>query len=513
MLQTFRFLRAASLGCLCGVLEVANAGPAPRFATDHVLVCLKPGVYAAASVRAGADPLSALAGRLGLPAGAELLEPPLLGLLRNPRRPAASMTREPLAATPFLYLRLPPGSSVGECLHGLEHHPLVDYAEPDYVGCTAVVPSDPNFADQWHHQNPLKPSASIQTPLAWDITQGSSNVIVAVLDTGLADGPEFAGRTVPGYNFVDTNDVTLDDNGHGTQVAGVLGANPDNGVLGAGVDWRCRIMPVKVFDHSNLGYHSWWAQGIDYAVGHGCKIINLSGASTEFGRTVQRAITNAIARGVIFVTAAGNLGATNLGFPGYLRECLTVGATDSQDSRALFSNSGPQLDLVAPGVDLPTVGLSGGLEFVRGTSFAAPLVAGVCALLAAVQPGITQTEAQWLLCAGAEDQVGGDTDPPGFDPQHGWGRLNAFHTLLLATIRIDQFGFTDGGMELSWTSPANARSRQPYRVEGTTVFGGKWTSLPGTFRYGVGRTQWIDGSSPVGAGDCCRYYRVVVRPL
>src|SRR5262249_10280458 len=160
--------------------------------------------------------------------------------------------------------------------------------------------------------------------------------------TGLADNlPEFTGRSVPGYNFAYTNEVTLDDSGHGTAVAGLLGANANNGVLGCGVDWHCRLLPVKVFDFTKTGLYSWCAQGIDYAVSNGCKIINLSAAGSEFGRTVQRAITNAIAHRVIFVTAAGNLGDTNLGFPGYLKEAITVGATDAQDRRAYFSNSGP----------------------------------------------------------------------------------------------------------------------------------------------------------------------------
>jgi subtilisin family serine protease len=293
------------------------AAAEPFCAGNHILVRFKPEARALLPADALPGQLNALRQRLNLPEGTDLQEPALVRSLRQKRKGLSPLSPDRVDLDSFFYLRLPPGLGVTECLRKLENHPWLEYAEPDWIGRAAeTIPDDPDFAQQWHHTNPLKPSASIQTPLAWDITRGSSNVLVAVLDSGLAGLPEFAGRTVPGYNFAYTNSDTLDDNGHGTHVAGVLAANANNGLLGAGVDWHCRIMPVKVFDSSNHGFYSWWAQGIDYAVSNGAKVINLSGAGTEFGRTVQRAITNAIARGVIFVTAAGNLGQTNLGFPG-----------------------------------------------------------------------------------------------------------------------------------------------------------------------------------------------------
>lgn len=485
-------------------------------ASNHILVRFKPETQTLLPPVDAATQGSFLIARLNLPAGAELQETPLARMARPKRQFVSSTEQERLNLDYFLYLRLPPGLSVSECLERLQNHSLLEYAEPDWIGRAAeTIPGDPNFADQWHHQNAIKPSASIQTPLAWDITQGSTNVLVAVLDTGLADLPEFAGRTVPGYNFAYTNEVTLDDNGHGTQVAGVLAANANNGALGAGVDWHCRIMPVKVFNESNQGFHSWWAQGIDFAVANGCKVINLSGGGPEFGRTVQRAITNAIARGVIFVTAAGNNAATNLSFPGYLREPITVGATDAQDQRASFSNTGPQLDLVAPGFDVATVGLTGELEYVRGTSFAAPLVSGVCALLAALRPDLTQADARLLLCAGADDEAGGPADTPGFDPAHGWGRLNALNSLLLATTRVDAIRHTNGVNELSWRGPANATSKQPFQIVFQTALNTPWlvSTQTNTFRYTADRIVWRDDARSTDASGETRFYKVQLRPL
>jgi len=485
-------------------------------ASNHILVRFKPETQTLLPPVDASAQSSFLIAWLNLPAGAELHETPLVRLSRSKRKSVSSTAQQPLNLDYFLYLHLPPGLSVSECLERLQNHPLLEYAEPDWIGRAAVtVPNDPNFADQWHHQNPFKPSASIQTPLAWDITQGSSNVVVAVLDTGLADLPEFAGRTVPGYNFAYTNDVTLDDNGHGTQVAGVLAASANNGILGAGVDWHCRIMPIKVFDSANLGFYSSWVQGIDYAVSNGCKVINLSGAGTEFSRTVQRAISNAIAQGVIFVTAAGNNGSTNLSFPGYLTPCITVGAADWQDQRAAFSNSGAQLDLVAPGMTIATVGRYGELEQAQGTSFSAPMVAGVCALLAALRPGITQSEARLFLCAGAEDQVGDITDKPGFDNYHGWGRLNAYNSLVLATTSVDHVRHTNGETELSWISPANASNKQPYRVEYKTSVSGNWIPLTNTnaLRYDTNRAYWVDDGAQTGGSGDVRFYRIGLRPF
>jgi subtilisin family serine protease len=490
----------------------AAPGPELHCASNHILLRFKPTVRSLLSDVAPTNQLSTLLTRLGLPRGAELHETALARRFRPKNAPGSRRRHEPIDPRHFLYLRLTAGLTVSEAVRRLENHPLIDYAEPDWIGHgAATIPTDPNFIDQWHHRNSSKPSASIQTPLAWEITPGSANVLVGVLDTGLATLAEFTGRTVPGYNFAYGDSDTTDDNGHGTAVASVLCASANNGFSGAGVDWRCRIMPVKVLDDWNTGFYSWWAQGIDFAVSNGCKIINLSAGGTSYGRTLERAITNAIAHDVIFVTTVANDGSPDIGFPGYLESCITVGATDRSDSRAEFSDYGPELDLVAPGVDIATLGTAGDLELVSGTSFSAPMVAGVCALLAAVRPGLTQAEAHLLLSAGADDQVGGGTDTPGFDIDHGWGRLNAFNSLLLATTRVDEIRRTNGRVEMSWTSPANASNRQPYQVECKTSLNAAWIPLNDTngLRYESGRTHWMDDGT--GAGSGAQFFRVRLR--
>jgi subtilisin family serine protease len=494
---------------------VAQSQRADSFAPDHILVRFKPGAAEIVRATPAIDRVSTLASRLGLPAGAALRESVMAGILRRRARESSGAGPDEPALDRFLYLQLPPGMTVAECVRRLEKHPLLEYAEPDYIGTAAdTIPNDPEFAAQWHHVNPDKPAASIQTPRAWEITRGSAEVIVAVLDSGLGpDLPEFAGRTLPGYNFVSANSDTADDNGHGTAVAGVLCANANNGVLGAGVDWHCRVMPVKVLDSTNMGLYSWWADGIDFAVRHGCKVINLSAGGSNFDRTLQTAINNAIARGVIFVSVAGNDGAGALNYPGFLTLCITVGATGLDDHRAAFSNFGPQLDLVAPGVGVRTVGLTGELAVRMGTSFAAPMVSGVCALLAATNPAMTQSEARQILCAGAEDQIGGESDVPGFDPYHGWGRLNAWHALLLATSHVDQVRKVQGRLELSWLSPPNAAAKEPWLVECAGSPAGPWAPVPNdsAIRYETGRTYWLEGASFAAENPLRRFYRVRIR--
>src|SRR5664280_1642991 len=266
------YLFAAFL-LVCSVVKGVDAANSSqslpvRYATDHILVKFKNGANVQLALLNSTNVLAAMLPQLGMPSGAELREPEVGRILRERLKgTGAQFSVGDLDSGRFLYLQLPASLTVEQCLRLLDRHPLLEYAEPDFIGTGGeTIPNDTNFLAQWHHKNRSTYSACIHTPDAWDVTQGSSNVIVAVLDTGLALGlAEFDGRTVPGYNFVSNNANTADDYGHGTAVAGTLCANANNGTLVAGVDWFCRLMPVKVLDQNNNGYYSWWAQGIDYA--------------------------------------------------------------------------------------------------------------------------------------------------------------------------------------------------------------------------------------------------------
>ena len=480
------------------------------YAPDHILIHFKQTAASAVESKSVAVTLKVLESRLNLPAGCILEEPMVFGLIReeDPLRAASPVPDS------FLYLRLPAGLDVEHCLAMLKGNPLLEYAEPDYLGTGGRVPADPNYGSQWHHANKTKPSASIQSTKAWNITTGSTNILVAVLDTGLmASFLEFTNRVVPGYNFAYNSTNTLDDYGHGTMVASTLCANAGNGHFGAGVDWQCRLMPVKVLDSNNSGLYSWWAQGINYAVAHGAKVINLSSGGSSADTTLSSAIFNAIQKGVIFITITHNDGVGTIRFPGSYSHSITLGATDEKDLKTDFSNWGPQISLVAPGIDIYGQGSSGSLENWHGTSFSAPLAAGVCSLMASVRPDLNQTAAFNLLCLGADDEVGDALDTPGFDVRYGWGRLNAYNSLLLATTRISSVNFSNDAPVLSWTSPSNASTKQPYLVQNAPAPEGPWsdTTANGSFNYTTNLTSWSGPTIRAPGGE--QFYRVVLRSL
>lgn len=498
-----------SLLCLLGASQALLA----QQASDRILIKFKQEARNELRDRSPVEALSHLKQRLNLPAGYELRESRLARVQRTRDPRPLAERKATLDIDRYLRLQLPAGTRVEEALQRVRGHALVDYAEPDGIGSGgATIPNDPSFNSQWHHRNGLKSSATIHTPEAWDLTVGSSNVVVAVLDTGLKlDLTEFAGRIVAGYDFVNEDADPTDDHGHGTAVAGAVCANGNNNTLVAGVDWRCKVMPIKVLDFENLGFYSDWADGIDFAVSNGCKIINLSAGGSGENTTVRRAITNAIARGVIFVTISHNDSTNSVRFPGRMLEAITAGATDQQDRRWSYSNYGPSVDLVAPGVNIATVSPNGTVAVWSGTSFAAPLVSGTCALLAALRPDLNQQQAVQLLTLGAEDQVGEVNDVAGFDNYYGWGRLNAYNSLLLARARIDSWQrSTNAQASFAWMTPSNAFGKQPYRVEFAGSVTGQWTDVTanGQFQFSGARGSWTrSAAAPPG------FYRLRIRSV
>jgi hypothetical protein len=464
-----------------------------RFSTEHVVIKFKASAQTDVPANNSDARLERLSKKFNLPAGARLREPKW----NRSRRAEASATVTNSANTGFMLLDLPPGLSVEDCLKRLKNHPDLEYAEADGIGSgggepAPVVPDDIDFLYQWHHTNALKPSASIHTPEAWSITTGSSDVVVAVLDSGVNTNlHKFSGRVVPGYNFVADNTDVTDDVGHGTVTATLLCANND-GSGGVGVDWNCKLMPIKVLDQNNMGTFSRFAQGINFAVANGAKVINLSAGGLGESSPLVDAINNAIAAGVIFVTITHNWGTNVIAFPGTVPGAITVGATDVHDLRCAFSDYGPEIALVAPGNDMSTTGRSGTLEMWEGTSCSAPLVSGVAALLCSVRPSMNQAQVRSLLCAGADDQVGDAMDTPGFDNYYGAGRLNAYNSLQLATTHVDVRQIQNGQITLSWDAPENASARKPFEIQFRALGGANWLTVGDTnsVTYANGRCSW-----------------------
>jgi len=325
----------------------------------------------------------------------------------------------------------------------------VAYAERNGIGAgggQAKFPNDTSFQNQWHHHNTGQvggtPGADIDSPEAWGMTTGSSDIVVAVLDTGIdTDHPEFAGRIDPdGFDFVNNDSDPEADHPHGTQVSGALGANGNNSFVVAGVDWNCRILPVKVLNSNNMGSTFDLAQGLNYcATQTDVRIISMSLIGFPPSPTLIDALQTARSAGKILIACAGNdgIGDADTSWPGASPDTISIGATTNTDARAGFSGTGAALDFVAPGTDILTAAHGSVLDIpssANGCSLATPIAAGIASLMLdlADQFGMTlsQSDVYDLLQAGAEDEVGPPgEDAPGRDDFFGHGRLNAAASL------------------------------------------------------------------------------------
>ena len=288
----------------------------------------------------------------------------------------------------------------------------VRFAEPNHRYAAAAAPTDPLFTEQWS----LADDTVMGAGPAWDQTVGG-DVTVAVIDSGVdASHPDLAQNIwtnpseIPGngidddangfvddtsgWNFVANSPNAGDDNGHGTHVAGILGAKGGNGIGVAGVAWNVKIMPIKVLDASAIGSASTLALGIRYAVANGAKIINLSVSGPGYSRAFEEAVQLASDSGVLVVGAAGNDGRSVDEAPVYPAAfqaplMLAVSATAPGGGLSPVSNYGAgHVEIAAPGQDIVSTATGGGYERRTGTSMATPHVAGGLVLLAAARPDL-----------------------------------------------------------------------------------------------------------------------------
>jgi len=233
--------------------------------------------------------------------------------------------------------------------------------------------NDPLWASSWS-------LAKANAPAAWQLTTGSPETIVAVLDTG-ADlhHPDLAGAFVPGYDFVHQDEDPSDDHGHGTMVTGVIAARANNGIGGAGACSRCSVMPIKVIAADGSGNAGDVALGIVWAADHGARVINLSFVLSGPDDGVTSAIGYAQARGAVVVAAAGNAGSSEITFPAGIPGVVSVTGTDGADVRYSWANYGSWVRFAAPGCSQATAPAGGYGEFC-GTSSAAAFVSGLVGL-------------------------------------------------------------------------------------------------------------------------------------
>ncbi len=334
--------------------------------------------------------------------------------------------------------------AVEETLAKLRKDPRVRYAEQNFVVHADVVPNDPSFSSLWGMN-------SIGAPSAWNVTAGSAAVTVADIDTGVDwshpdlsaqiwvnPGENCAGCRTDGvdndhngyvddwrgWDFANGDNNPMDDHGHGTHVAGTIGAVGNNGVGVAGVNWNVQIMPVKFLNAQGSGTTADAVSAVLYAAQNGADVMNNSWAGGDYSQALADAITVADQHNSLFVAAAGNDGSDNDADPTYpasydLPNVVAVAATDSSDDLAYFSNYGAQsVDLGAPGVNIYSTWPGGGYQYLSGTSMATPHVAGAAALAKAEFPAATAVGLKALLLGSA------DADPALSGVTTAGGRLN-----------------------------------------------------------------------------------------
>ncbi|MDH3366007.1 MAG: S8 family serine peptidase [Thermoplasmata archaeon] len=368
---------------------------------------------------------------------------------------------------------------------------------------STLTPTDPGTTYQWA-------LGTVDAYEAWDIGLGTHDVVVAILDTGIDwNHPDLEANMwsnangYHGYNFIDDNWYPMDDNihgyddsgdwqpniytYHGTHVAGIVGAVTNNAEGMAGLA-QIQLVAVKVMNESGEGTDAMVASGIAWAVeqAHADMIVMSLGVDGE-STSLRREVNDAKEAGVVMVAAAGNDGTSVVSYPAAYSAVIAVGATDSSDRRASFSNYGANLDVMAPGVSIYSTQGGGGYQYLSGTSAAAPHVAGVAALMLSVNPALTTVEIGETINATATDIA-----QTGYDPTTGWGIVNAFDAVeqvsspRVTITEYPEFVEPNSTYSISWMVSGG----DPGEIEDTTLMWGETVSTIDTPTMSFSGSTW-----------------------
>lgn len=396
------------------------------------------------------------------------------------------------------HLKLVDGQNVAAAIDQLENLPIVEYAEPNHIYRTCVESNDRHFISQWGLHNTGQTNgvedADIDAPEAWDVQTGDGSAIIGIIDTGVDYRHEDVTNNIwtnpgedawtdpnnpstgngidddgngriddwKGWNFITETNNPMDDHGHGTHCAGIIGAEGNNDIGIAGVNWNVKIVPLKFLAASGEGTTSDAIKAILYAIDMGVDILSNSWGGSEESQALRETIAQADEAGILFVAAAGNDGINTDVYPHYpsgydLSNIVSVASSDDEDKRSLWGDGGggggtgcgscgltfygdrrpyatpgsnygaTSVDLAAPGSGIYSTVL-GGYDSMSGTSMAAPFVAGVAGLLKIQYPALTHLEIKQVILQNT-DHI---SDFEGKSVTE--GRLNAFNAVTSGTL-------------------------------------------------------------------------------
>ncbi|MFJ8255960.1 S8 family serine peptidase [Peribacillus asahii] len=310
-------------------------------------------------------------------------------------------------------LDVPAKKSAANFIAELEEQPNVEAVEPNYVIKRSATASDPYYTRQWYHQ-------VIGIEDAWDVTTGSREVVVAIIDDGLdIKHQEFKNQIIAPYDVILDSKLEITAGEHGTHIAGIIASSINNDYGGAGIAPNVKIMPINVFDGENAR-HSDVITAIDYAIKQGADIINLSLGGTDPSALFNEAIQRAHKAGLLIIAAAGNDGKNVYDYPASYDHVIGVSATDKSDKIARYSNYGSTIDLAAPGTSIYSTLPYNTYGYMTGTSMATPIVAGVAALVWSINPSLTNEQIEQQLY-----RTSFDLGVEGKDRYYGYGRIDA----------------------------------------------------------------------------------------
>ncbi|MHB1687531.1 MAG: S8 family serine peptidase [Ignavibacteriaceae bacterium] len=373
----------------------------------------------------------------------------------------------------ILKVTFPNQNSADTFIKQIQNDPTVEYVQQANIYKIDSIPNDSLVSQQWALQK-------IKAFDAWNITEGSDSIIIGVIDTGIDylhpdlknkiyinhgetgkdkngndkrsngvddDGNGFIDDYM-GWDFVDNRsypfdssagDYTgwdnnpMDENGHGTYIAGIIGAETNNLIGIAGTAPKVELLNIRAFDASGYGQEDDVAAAILYAVKMGAKVINMSFGDTQFSYVLRDVIKYAFSKGVVLVASSGNSGDDQQHYPSGYTEVISVGNSTPDDQVAPSSSYGSRLDLVAPGTDILTTAKGGGYSEVSGTSASAPFVSAAAGLILSLG-NFSNEEVKQILKSTADD-----IDAPGWDIHSGAGRLNLFNAVSAAVPSIIKF--------------------------------------------------------------------------